>query len=60
VHAKLTTAITHHHCAIPRHATAIYARQPERAKTRQQLGRVSRRALKSEIELVLRPRQQAA
>ena len=60
MHAKLATAIAHHYCAIPSNTTAIDAGQPERAKTREQLGRVSWRVLKSEIELVLRPRQHAA
>jgi hypothetical protein len=60
MHSKLAPAIAHHHGAVPRKATAIDTRQAERLETREQLRRVSRRALEREIELVLRPREQAA
>jgi hypothetical protein len=60
VHPKLAAAVAHHHRAIPRETTAIDANETQPAQPREQLGRVPRRGIELEGELVVRPREQPA
>jgi hypothetical protein len=60
VHAKLAASIAHHDGAVPRETTAIDAAEAERSQPREQLGRVPRRGIERECELVVRPREQPA